>query len=309
MNRLFIGGVVLGTLAFAAPADAAVTVGSRLINDPANSGECAMLASPCTLAARIHPQDGSLNDAGAPVDGVVTRFRIKGYGIAGPATVRPRVVRLGGFRPGAADGAAGATGEPLVVPTDDDGTDVPVHAYSTRMTIRRGEFLGLDGTNVAATYNSSGDAFTYVFDPGLVTGAAARPSSSVTGELLVQADIEPDADRDGFGDETQDTCVASDTKRCSDSPRDTTAPGLTKARLRGRTLSFSISEAATVTVRIRRSGRTAAKRTVRVGAGAKRLTLPTRGLRRGRRYEVRVTAADPAGNVSKPKTLRFTVSR
>ncbi|WP_320671905.1 hypothetical protein [Patulibacter defluvii] len=307
MKRLLTGGAAIAAaLAVTAPADAATTFGSRLANDPANSGECAMLAAPCTLAGRIHPADGVLADTGAPVDGVVTRFRIKGYGIGGPATVRPRVIQLSGLGAATADGAGAASGDQVVVPTDEDGADVVVQTYATRMRIKRGQFLGLDGTNVAATYNTSGDKFTHLFDPALADGAAARPATAATGELLVQADIEPDADGDGLGDETQDPCVDSAAKRCPDSSRDTTAPRLSRLKIRGRTLRLTVSETATIDLRIRRSGKTAAKRSVRVAQGSKRLTLPTRKLRRGR-YELRVVATDTSGNASKAKTLRLTV--
>ena len=72
----------------------------------------------------------------------------------------------------------------------------------------RGQHLALDTINAQVTYNAGGDKFTYVWQPALVDGQAARQSTypSGTGELLVQASVEADRDRDGFGDETQDKC-------------------------------------------------------------------------------------------------------
>ena len=87
--------------------------------------------------------------------------------------------------------------------------------------MKKGDHLAIDGTNVNATYNSSGDKFSYLFAPPLVDGQGARGSTSVTGELLVQAVIEPDADHDGFGDETQDQCP---TQANTQGPCDKTPP-------------------------------------------------------------------------------------
>ena len=50
--------------------------------------------------------------------------------------------------------------------------------------------------------------------PPLIDGQPARTGVSTSGELLVNADIEPDADHDGYGNETQDRC-----------PTDATAQG------------------------------------------------------------------------------------
>ena len=73
---------------------AAVTFGSRLNHNPANSGECQMLTTPCTIASFIVPTDpnGDPYSGGAPVDGVITKFRIRGFGGNGaPASVTFRL--------------------------------------------------------------------------------------------------------------------------------------------------------------------------------------------------------------------------
>ena len=44
-----------------------------------------------------------------------------------------------------------------------------------------------------------------MFDPALP--ATRRPRPSLAGELLLNADVEPDADGDVYGDETQDNCA------------------------------------------------------------------------------------------------------
>ncbi len=83
---------------------------------------------------------------------------------------------------------------------------------------------------------------------------------------------------------------------------DRTAPVLTRVRLVSRRkLAFTVSEAATVRVAIRRRGKAAGNVTRRVTKGAHRLRLPSR---RGR-LRLFVTATDAAGNRS--ATRRVTV--
>jgi hypothetical protein len=69
--------------------------------------------------------------------------------------------------------------------------------------LERGRFRG---TDFEATYNAASDKFSYVFMPALLAGQIPQPSLETTGELLIKGVIEPDADGDGFGDETQDRC-------------------------------------------------------------------------------------------------------
>ena len=92
------------------------------------------------------------------------------------------------------------------------------------MPVKKGQHLAVDMTkSIAAVYNSNGSKFSYVFSPPLVEGAGARGSTEAANELMVAATIEPDADRDGFGDETQDQCPRQATTQ---GPCDDTAPGV-----------------------------------------------------------------------------------
>jgi hypothetical protein len=99
---------------------------------------------------------------------------------------------------------------------------------------------------------------------------------------------------------------------------DRVRPVLSRLRLaarrlrRGRaaSLRFRLSEAARVRITVTRLGRRrrAVRRTASVRrAGASRLRLSTRGLRRGS-YEIRLVATDAAGNVSRPVTARLRVT-
>jgi plastocyanin len=87
---------------------------------------------------------------------------------------------------------------------------------------------------------------------------------------------------------------------------DVTRPVLSRVRVRGRTVSFRLSERATVLARIERHvrGRWRVQRDfdVRARRGLNRRRLPMRGLAPGR-YRLRLTAYDDADNRSRTKSV------
>ena len=332
-----LAAVMVALLVTPAAGQAATTFGSRLLNDPASAGECTSFPNPCTLVSFIHPTDpnGDPNSAGAPVDGVITKFRIRAFGEGGAAaTVTFRLASISRPDPNDQDTAVAtlvADGPTVTIPAS-NAPDTPILEFPGRVPVRQGNHLALDGTNVWATYDSSGDKFSYVFNPSLVAGQGPRGSAAATGELLVQAVIEPDADGDGFGDETQDACP---TQGSNQGACDTAGPGISGVGVRGRTISYSLSEAATLTFtlekarpgrrvrgRCRRPTRRNRKRprcaryvalpgsfTDTGEAGANSLTLPRRlGGRRltPGRYRMLITARDQFGNETQ-STKRFVI--
>ena len=311
---------------------AAVTFGSRLNHDPANSGECTMFATPCTIASFIHPTDpnGDPYSGGAPVDGVITKFRIRAFGGGDlPATVTFRLADVTLPDPmnnGSALGTAAGTGPTVTVPPDNGG-DTPISEFPGRLPVKQGEHLAIDGTNVNATVNDSGDKFSYLFAPPLSEGEGPRGSTDATGELLVQAVIEPDADRDGFGDETQDACPS---QAATQGPCDTTAPSLSGLHVAAGKIAYGLSENSTVGIVLQKSAtgrrvhgkcvqsthsnrtRPHCTRLVALGAGfsgpghagANSLALPKvhgRSLAAGL-YRLTLTVSDVAGNRSTSAT-------
>jgi len=101
------------------------------------------------------------------------------------------------------------------------GTSAPVAPYqgsggpfATRLPIKTSDRIGIElscvgmsGPSVGAV-DESADSFSY-WNPGLVDGAmpGSPPFSTQTmAGVLINAEVEPDADGDGFGDETQDFC-------------------------------------------------------------------------------------------------------
>lgn len=267
--------VVAGLLALPATGYAATTFGSRLNQEPANSGECAALLTPCTLVALIQPSDpnGDPYSGGAPSDGVITKFRIRGFGTGNTAAVV--TFRLAAIsRPNPADpdvAVATDAGTGPTVTVQPGGMVTAIQEFPGRLPVKQGNQLAIDGTNVNATYNSGGDQFSYRFDPPLVAGQGPRTSNQATGELLVAAVIEPDADGDGFGDETQDQCARQKTTQgpCDDTKPVTTGLKFTptafrplsrggsiaakkKKAKRGSTVRYNLSEGATVVFTVER---------------------------------------------------------
>jgi hypothetical protein len=320
MIRITSAAIAVGALlALPSAGQAAENFGSRLSQNPANSNECQVLMGPCTIASYIHPSDpnGDPYAGGAPRDGVITKFRIRGYGEGGPASVTFRLARISLQSEDVALGASAGTGPTVTLP-EGNGGDVPISEFPGRLPVEKGEYLAIDGTNVAATYNSSGDRYSYTFAPPLVDGQGQRGSNTATGELLVAAVIEADADRDGFGDETQDQCLGSPSSAppcapATDGPGGGKATDRVKPKVRGvrltrRALVYRLSESAKVTVRIKKGRRTVKTIKAKGRAGKNRIAINRRKLASGR-YTLVVTAQDAAANKSAAKRIGMRVSR
>ena len=196
-----------GALLLAAPvAGAATTIGSDLNGaaDVSNSGTF-------TYSQQFLP--GRLSDS--PIDGVIVRWGIKSETQGG-------MVRLRVLRP--ADGGAfiGA-GTSAVRTVSGTGTDT----FSARLPIRSGDYIGADQFTDSTLWYSQPvpGASIDVWDPILADLETRAPDPSLDdGELLINADVEADADNDGFGDETQDDCpgVAGTRNGCETTPPETT---------------------------------------------------------------------------------------
>jgi hypothetical protein len=275
MKKLALFAACAALLLVPASSHAATNFGSRLNHDPANSGECSGFPNPCTIVSFIHPSDpnGDPYSGGAPVSGVITKFRIRGFGIGSTDPVDTKVTfRLARFvqATSGSDNAvatAAGTGPTVTVKAFPGNPETPVQEFSGRLSVNKGDHLAIDGTNIAATVNDSGDKFSYVFTPPLVQGQGPRGSNSSTGELLVAATVEPDSDKDGFGDETQDKCLTQPNggAACDNTPaifsRLKLNPSSFRAlgsgpslvgRTSGTTLSYRLSETATTTFTVQR---------------------------------------------------------
>ena len=206
--RLRVLGLLGATLALAVPASAsgAVTIGNNLTSDVDARVGCA--GSACTVTAAALP--ASATAAGglvSPIDGVVVRWRIK-VGLAPDITpVALRIIRRPRL-PFSAAATGGGTG-----PTVPNPVANQISTFDVRLPIFTGNSVGIDccaDPGLLSAFQITSGAILDGWNPPLVDNAPPRaPMTSNNYELLVNADVEPDCDSDGFGDETQDINLSS----------------------------------------------------------------------------------------------------
>ena len=179
----------LGILAAPGAASAAVRFGSDLSSNAAAASPCPNMAPECS--AVLTGVTGG-ERAGSPIDGVVTRWRTRAA-VAGNITFQ--VVRRSGAN------------QYRVVATDTQvGQQNSVTSYSVRIPIRDGDLLGLDAAGAGEPLRATTGRITARFAPALGSASVAATQTVSDTELLVNAVVEPDADGDGFGDDSQDEC-------------------------------------------------------------------------------------------------------
>jgi hypothetical protein len=191
-----VGGLAVS--ATAGPASAAVTVGSSL-DVRANLVATCRSSAGCTATAEAL--------GGRPIaigeDGVIVRWRVRS---ASRATATLRVLRPG---PDGTLVSVRAGPRRRLTQRPRAGHDAR-YVFAARIPVERGDLLAVDlGHGPAAVFHlRGGPAYAVLsFEPALAGADPRGPSSRLDGaELLLNADIEPDADGDGFGDETQDNC-------------------------------------------------------------------------------------------------------
>ncbi len=90
-----------------------------------------------------------------------------------------------------------------------------INTFGTRIPVKAGDFLGASGTYEGTVYTlycitgNPADRFAY-FLGSPTQGAVVNSLLEAEGvQSPVTATVEPDADNDGFGDETQDSCPQS----------------------------------------------------------------------------------------------------
>jgi hypothetical protein len=248
---------VAATALLALPASglAAETFGSRFANSP-NSGACSgLMSAPCTYVSFIHPAVGTGDpySGGAPNDGVITKFRIHANGPG--ASVTFRLADISRENEDSAQSRIVATGPTVTIA----GTG-EIEEFPARVPLKMGNHLAIDTSTAEAVYASSGSKFTYVYAPPLADGAATRTSDAVTEELLVSATYEPDADKDGYGDETQDQCLGNGsdaTTPCTPPVGKPAVSGMSVATTStgARRLTYRLSEAAKVTIKLQKAAK------------------------------------------------------
>lgn len=295
MRRL-IGPGLLGALlalAGAGQAQAATTIGNDLVATPNTPLNCS--GQPCTFVQRALPG----RQLTSPIDGVIVRWRIK---IAAGSVAQPvnlRVVR----GTGAASTGAGMSSAASLPAT------AGIHTFETRLPIKSGDFVGIDGgsSNLNA-FSGAGGASMDSWGPRLGEGETRAGAASPSFQLLMNADVEPDADNDGFGDETQDQCPTNPSTQgpCPDTtaPETTIKSGPIKTDQPKARFVFESSEAG-ATFQCKIKGKHA-KRALKVYAPC---TSPTkyRRLAPGK-YRFFVFATDATGNLdATPAKQKFRI--
>jgi hypothetical protein len=152
----------------------------------------------------------------APADGVVVRWLFYSDDVIAGATAQLRIVSpatLGAFTV-----MRSGDVEPLDPVTTTPGTIRTVqHSFAARLPIKVGETPGLGFTAPAAdyvlptSYNGQTGWTLAMFQsnttPPPADGGTATPNTVANEMLSFNAEVEPDSDADGFGDESQDRCA------------------------------------------------------------------------------------------------------
>jgi hypothetical protein len=209
-------GLACGAALFsAASSSAAVTIGSDLKADfyVGTAGYPCMAGVPCTWVSVRSP--AALPQT-APFDGVVVRWRLRSRD---DDYARLQVIALG------PDDHDRALRNAYYRETVHPGLNV----FSERLPIEAGATVGVDDDPGGPQYFGiarQGDHLAWFGPPLPVLGfGSARPTGVTDGlELLMNADIEPDADHDGYGDETQDGCPTDPSTHGACPPNGPTPP-------------------------------------------------------------------------------------
>ncbi len=188
-------------------ASASSTVGAADLSGTPIEQCGASPGDPCNFVPLNTPSGAQ--EPGSPITGVVTSLRMRTTGPAATLMIRP--VRL----------ITGLTflnvGPEVAFPVTADGTGAGhiTQATGVRMPISAGDRLGIGytlpiGGGPQLGVISPSAACGYLQGPGadhpVGTQKTYITNGSCSAELLLQGTVEADADRDGFGDETQDQC-------------------------------------------------------------------------------------------------------
>jgi hypothetical protein len=314
--------------------DATRTVGAPDLTVPTNTfGDC-FGAETCSLWTATTPIGGERQRWESPIDGVIVRWRVRLLNFAGPADPTLGPYRLRAIRK-ASDTAFPVVGSSAFesVPHDASKQTDTIHTFAARIPVLAGDRLALDMPPKKAAVPGG---LRFDLRGGTHRLAVPAPpdggSFSTSGGLFTQspqfnADVEPDADRDGFGDVTQDACPTNTTTQgaCPVAPADLVGPavgisrrtrrltrrGIVRVRLSCPAVEpagclagrLRLTSAKRVQVAVRRIVRLGSKRFAIPAGRSKvvriRLSRRNRALvrRRGRlRVRARASAVDQAGN-------------
>jgi uncharacterized repeat protein (TIGR01451 family) len=206
--RAVLIAALVATAAVPASAGAAVTIGSPLVANATNNappGSCMVTACTYTQtdAAVVPVAQYVVPDTIA--HGVVVGWSFKvSSGSVALQILRPQ--GAGSYAEAGRSAAVAAGGGNVVVTS------------ATRLPVQAGDAIALYNDANALVMSTSMVNFfasnvVRSFDPAVDATAAAPTGATPYSQLELQATIEPDADADGFGDETQDQCPSDPTRQ------------------------------------------------------------------------------------------------
>ena len=222
-------GRLLGALAMALavlPASAlgATRLGPDLTSPPMPSGGFGFVAIGCQAS---YPSCSFVNlrstnpgaTFAAPAAGVITSWSFRaGMGPQAEASA----MTLKTYRPGTQDGTSGYsfatavnTGPTFEIPAGNQLPSDPPTVLPARMPIAAGERVGITADNdiTFAVYNPTDNVSSTVLFTGFPPYNGEDYGTTYGGTAIaINALVEPDADGDGYGDETQD-CYPTDPAR------------------------------------------------------------------------------------------------
>jgi hypothetical protein len=194
-KKLIATLAVAAPLALAGPANAAQTFGSDL-NQTHTASSVSCNSSPCTVAQQYFEgwDDGTIQ-----AQGVITQWKVR---LNSGAQARLKTF----------DGAWTYTAHHDGPTTTGNGN---VSTVATRIPVGWGDYAGvelLSGSVKSDNYGAGSTTRDMRFQGAFAQNQVRDPSSTDTAhEIMSQVTVEPDADGDGYGDETQDSCVFCDT--------------------------------------------------------------------------------------------------
>jgi hypothetical protein len=255
-------------------------IGPRLTDHMDVASSCSAIS--CVLFPTAAPGGLATN----PVNGVIVRWRIKAN--PGSTAFRLRVVQ-----PLPAGEVRGVRTGPTLVNT---ATGVVLtRSEELHIPIAAGETIGMQAPNLAdIMQHTNPGAATAEHDTGLADGDVGGIAITWPRDGMFNADVEPDADADGFGDVTQDLCPTDATTQATcpviAAPQENArisglniSPKTFRAKS-GTTLSFNLSLASKVKFVVAKASKGRLK--------GKKCLIPTaknRKLKRCTRYTTRDT--------------------
>jgi hypothetical protein len=225
MRQFWVGLVGLGvTLMTASPAAASTPFGADLSVGSAGSDCNSSCLAGFTSTVGSGPSDNygavsvvvGANDgssAAAPSSGVLVSYSVR---LATAHSGRVRVMHDPSGTPQSSSIEAvtlSGTGDTVSVPGDSAS-----HSYPTRLLITQGDLIGFEvqgtGSQAVAVFRigAAGSRrlrwYSGVPDGGSNPSEVQLDPSQSANQAPIQGVIEPDADGDGFGDQSQDQCLA-----------------------------------------------------------------------------------------------------